>query len=162
MPIITALLSGATPYIVGLLLVLAAASGGYGLYERSQAADARAWTATQSATINEQQATIDADAAAYAELARIKDLDETVIAHTANATASVQSALATAETKVIHVKVPADCQSADARDLAALDGVRRVLAAAATDPDGHGQGAAAGSAARLPAASGDSGVPDEP
>jgi hypothetical protein len=163
MPIIATLLSGATPYVLALLLALAAAGGSYGLYERSLAADARAATAAQSATINEQQATITADAEAYAALLRIKELDETVIAHTANAAASVRSALTIAETKVTHAKVPADCQSADARDAAVVDGLRRIIAAApAAGANQGGQGAASGDAARLPAAAGDPANAQEP
>ncbi len=153
MPIIANLLSGITPYVLGAMVLLAAVSTGFGLWERSKAADARAQVATQTATINEQRATLAIDARTIAELERIKDLDETVIAETASRETAVQKTLVQAETKVNHVEVPTDCQGADARDAAALDGLRAILGAtAAVDPDRHDQGIAAKGAARLPAA----------
>lgn len=138
------LLSGIVPYFMGAFLLITTAFGGYALYERSEAADARASSATLSATVNEQGATLALNAKTLVDLQHMREIDEAVIVDQSNRSAVVQASLSKAEVKVSHVKVT-DCQTPDARDLAALDGLRNIVAASsAVDSNGANQGTPAG------------------
>ncbi|MDR3438933.1 hypothetical protein [Telmatospirillum sp.] len=130
---------------------------------RTQVADGRAQIAAQTATINELDAAHQADQKALAELQAAKERDEAALTADAGQQQAIVQTVTQWKEKIIHVPVASDaCRALDARDLAAFDGVRGLLAGSADRANTDSQDSAAGRTDGGHSAASSAGQPDKP
>lgn len=138
-------------YVAGGLALLLIV-GGIALYVlnlRAEVSDAQAQVAAKAATINELQATNQANLQALADLRMADARAQLALATDATHQQSITQNTNLIRERVLHVPVPSEtCRAADARDAAAIAGVRQLIGAAPADPDPNHQGAAPAGAAR--------------
>jgi hypothetical protein len=112
---------------------------------RAERDEARAGLATATATVNELQAANAANLKTIDEMRAADAEAEHALTSDATQQQAVQRTVAQIEEHVAHVPVPSvSCRSLDARDRAAVAGLRELLAPAAGRPGPDGQDAAAG------------------
>lgn len=132
--------SAAFKYIAGGLAILAVVGGLWAYVTNLKASRdaALAQVASLTATNNELTAVHQNDVAAIAALKTAETVAEAARTADVAAQAAVTSAVTQTKERVIHVAVPVASRAADARDLAVLDGVRNLIAPAASpDPNAN-------------------------
>ena len=124
--------SSARIYLYVGLAVAALALFAYVEHLRAETANAHASLATAQATITEARATLDTDNATIVTLQMTNKITQDTLEEAQHQTLAVQQALAQAEKDLANVPEPKTCQSLDARDRAAISGVRGILGSAPT------------------------------
>lgn len=149
---ISALFSGVAGYVSIGAIVVALAAGGFGLWERGNAADLKADNVTLDGKYNQMVSVHDTDLTAISDLERNNRITAETLATMNDNVAHVTDQLTGAQMELLHAPSLKDCQSLDPRDLIAIDGVRRILGApAAPHPDESGEDAPAAGTSPLPA-----------
>ena len=116
--------------LIGTALA-AAALFAYVEYLRADAANARAALSTAEATINEATNVINQDAATIDDLQKLRALDQKTLVAVQQRTLALAQSEADIKEAINAIPEPKTCQALDPRDRAAIDGVRRLLAAPA-------------------------------
>ena len=135
--ILSGIFGGWRIYAIVGAAVAAAALFGYVEHVRADAATSRAALSSANATINETTFVLDNANTQIAKLQASNAANEAALVWSQETQAKVAQALSAAQEKVNVIPVPKDCQGLDARDRAALDGVRGIIGyAAGSHPSG--------------------------
>ena len=131
MAALLAVFSGVRIYLIVGLLLAAAAIVSYIFFLKADAANAHAALASTQAVVSVQNAALDEDKNAIAQLQQDKVVAEAAQAAVQSAVVSIGRQVSATQLEASHAKVDAKCQALDPRDLSVIDGVRKLIGPAA-------------------------------